>query len=215
MLEKNEKDLEVVEVSEPAEETKVEDQVEVVEEPLPEEVEVIEYELGVTVEEETYVEYFKKIAFKSQIKPSLLLGVAIVLFSYFFRGEQDATQALLTGLIWGAVFVIISIGSSYFMLPKRAKTTYAKSGINGLVLQTKFTNIGITQTLDSESITYRWESIRYFIESDTTFYGHMLQDRRILLFSKKKMTEEDITRIHDILVEHLGAHHVMPLEKKK
>lgn len=215
MLEKNEKDLEVVEVSEPVEETKVETPVEVVEEPLPEEVEVIEYELGVTVEEETYVEYFKKIAFKSQIKPSLLLGVAIVLFSYFFRGEQDAVQALLTGLIWGAVFVIISIGSSYFMLPKRAKTTYAKSGINGLVLQTKFTNIGITQTLDSESITYRWESIRYFIESDTTFYGHMLQDRRILLFSKKKMTEEDITRIHDILVEHLGAHNVMPLEKKK
>ena len=55
MLEKNEKDLEVVEVSEPVEETKVETPVEVVEEPLPEEVEVIEYELGVTVEEETYV----------------------------------------------------------------------------------------------------------------------------------------------------------------
>lgn len=215
MLEKNEKDLEVVEVKEPTEEVKEDTPVEVIEEPLPEEVEVVEYELGVTVEEETYVEYFKKVAFKSQIKPSLLLGVAIVLFSYFFRGEQDATQALLTGLIWGAIFVIVSIGSSYFLLPKRAKTTYAKSGINGLVLQTKFTNIGITQTLDSESITYRWDAIRFFIESDTTFYGHMLQEKRILLFSKKKMSEEDIKRIHDIIVEHLGEHNVKPLEAMK
>ena len=130
-MENEKKELEVVEaevVEEKAEAEKVE--AEVIEEPVNEEVEVVEHEVDVTIEEETYVEYFKGVAFKAQIKPTLFFGVLVVLLSYFFRAEGvSATDSLLRGLLWGVAFVVLSIGISYFTMPRKAKSTYARSGV--------------------------------------------------------------------------------------
>lgn len=225
-MEKNkEQELEIVEAEvveetpneEVIEETPVEETpVEVIEEPVPEEVEVIEHEVDVTIEEETYVEYFKGVAFKSQIKPTIFFGVAIVLLSYFFRAEEvSATEALLNGLLWGAVFIVVSIGISFFTMPSKAKSTYKRSGVQGLVLHTKFTNIGITQSIEDQSITYRWSDIDQFVESDISYFGHMLRLKKIVLMSKKNLTEEDVKKINEIIVEHLGPSKLVPLNKKK
>lgn len=225
-MEKNkEQELEIVEAEvveetpneEVIEETPVEETpVEVIEEPVPEEVEVIEHEVDVTIEEETYVEYFKGIAFKSQIKPTIFFGVAIVLLSYFFRAEEvSATDALLNGLLWGAVFVVVSIGISFFTMPNKAKSTYKRSGVQGLVLHTKFTNIGITQSIEDQSVTYRWSDIDQFVESDNSYFGHMFRLKKIVLMSKKNLTEEDVKKINEIIVEHLGPSKLVPLNKKK
>ena len=204
-----EKELEVVE-------TEVVEEVtpEVIEEPISEEVEVIEHELDVTIEEETYVEYFKKVAFKQQLKPTFFFGVVIVLLSYFFRGEKAATDALLTGLLWGAIFIVVSIGFSFLTMGTRAKQTYSKSGVHGLVLNTKFTNIGIKQSVEDQSVTYKWEDIDQFVVSDVSYFGHMLKLRKIILMSKKNMSEEDIRKIDEIIKEHLGENKVIPMDKK-
>ncbi len=225
-MEKNkEQELEIVEAEvveetpneEVIEETPVEETpVEVIEEPVPEEVEVIEHEVDVTIEEETYVEYFKGVAFKSQIKPTIFFGVAIVLLSYFFRAEEvSATEALLNGLLWGAVFIVASIGISFFTMPSKAKSTYKRSGVQGLVLHTKFTNIGVTQSIEDQSVTYRWSDIDQFVESDNSYFGHMLRLKKIVLMSKKNLTEEDVKKINEIIVEHLGPSKLVPLNKKK
>ena len=217
-MEKNkEQELEIIEQEEKVVEPEVvEVEQEVIETPVSEEVEIIEHEVDVTIEEETYVEYFKSIAFKSQLKPTLFFGVVVVLLSYFFRGEDvAATEALLRGLMWGAIFIVVSIGVSFFTMPSRAKSTYAKSGIRGLVLHTAFTNIGVKQSIEDQSVTYKWEDIDHFIESDHSFYGHMLKLRKIVLMSKKNMTEEDVKKIEEIIVSHLGESKLVPLNKKK
>ena len=204
-----EKELEVVE-------SEVVEQVtpEVIEEPVPEEVEVVEYEIDATIEEETYVEYFKKVAFKQQLKPTIFFGVAIVLLSYFFRGEKAATEALLSGLLWGLVFVVVSIGVSFFTMGSRAKQTYNKSGLHGLVLKTQFTNVGIKQSIEDQSVTYKWGDIDNFQVSEISYFGNMPKLRRILLMSKKNMSEENINRINEIIKEHLGENKLVSLDKK-
>ena len=204
-----EKELEVVE-------TEVVEQVtpEVIEEPVPEEVEVVEYEIDATIEEETYVEYFKKVAFKQQLKPTIFFGVVIVLLSYFFRGEKAATEALLTGLLWGLVFIVVSIGVSFFTTGSRAKQTYNKSGLHGLVLKTQFTNVGIKQSIEDQSVTYKWGDISNFQVSEISYFGNMPTLRRILLMSKKNMSEESINRINEIIKEHLGENKLVSLDKK-
>jgi hypothetical protein len=207
-------EAEVVEEKVETEAEKVE--AEVIETPVSEEVEVIEHELDVTIEEETYVEYFKSVAFKAQIKPTLFFGVVVVLLSYFFRGENvQATEALLRGLLWGAVFVVLSIGLSFITMPRRAKSTYAKSGVQGLVLHTSFSNLGVRQSIEDQTVLYRWEDINQFVESDKSYFGHMLRLRKIILMSKKNMSEEDVQKINAIIVEHLGPQCLTPLNKKK
>lgn len=199
------------------EETPVEENpVEVIEEPVPEEVEVIEHEVDITIEEETYVEYFKGVAFKAQVKPTLFFGVAIVLLSYFFRAEDvSATESLLNGLLWGVVFIVASLGISFFTMPSRAKSTYRKSGVQGLVLHTKFSNLGITQSIEDQSILYKWSDIDQFVTSDISYFGHMLRLKKIILMSKKNLTLEDIQKIDEIIVEHLGPNKLVPLNKNK
>lgn len=224
-MEKNkDQELEIIETevveekveTEVVEEVVEETPVEVIEEPIPEEVEVIEHEVDVTIEEETYVEYFKDIAFKAQIKPTIFFGVAIVLLSYFFRAEDvSATDSLLNGLLWGAVFVVLSIGVSFFTMPHRARSTYRKSGVQNLVLHTKFSNIGITQSVEDQAVTYKWADIDQVVESDSSFFGHMLRLKKILLMSKKNLSEEDVQKIETIIVEHLGPEKLVPLKKKK
>lgn len=213
-MENEKKELEVVEEKVETEAEQVE--TEVIEEPVSEEVEVVEHEVDVTIEEETYVEYFKGVAFKAQIKPTLLFGVAIVLLSYFFRGEDVlATEALLKGLLWGVVFVVASIGISYFTMPRKAKSTYARSGVQGLVLHTTFSNLGVRQTIEDQTVLYKWEDINQFVESDNSYFGHMLRLKKIILMSKKNMSEEDVKKINEIIVEHLGEKCLTPMEKKK
>lgn len=198
---------EVVEET-PNEETSVE----VIEEPVPEEVEVVEHEVDVTIEEETYVEYFKKIAFKQQLKPTIFFGVMVVLLSYFFRGENvEATTALLRGLMWGAIFVVISVGFSFLSMGRRAKSTYARSGLCGIVLHTSFSNLGIRQSIDDQSVLYKWSDIDFFVTSDVSIFGHMLKLRKIILMSKKNMSEEDVTKINSIIVEYLGEEKIKTL----
>ena len=209
-----EKELEVVETEVVEPEVVETVTPEVIEEPVPEEVEVVEYELDVTIEEETYVEYFKKVAFKQQIKPTIFFGVVIVLLSYFFRGEKAATEALLTGLLWGLVFIVASIGISFFTMGGRAKQTYNKSGLRGLVLKTKFTNIGVKQSIEDQSVTYKWEDIDNFSVSEISYFGNMPKLRRILLMSKKNMTETDINKINEIITEHLGENKLVSIDKK-
>ena len=205
-------ETEVVVEEVPVEETPVE----VIETPLPEETEVVEHEVDVTIEEETYIEYFKGIAFKQQIKPTIFFGLVIVLLSYFFRGEDvQATEALLNGLLWGLIFIVLSIGISYLTMGRRAKMTYAKSGINGLVLRTAFSNLGIRQSIDDQTVLYKWSDIDYFVESDNSYFGHMLKLRKIVLMSKKNMTEDDVNKIHSIIANYLGEDKIRPLNKKK
>ena len=213
-MENEKKELEVVEEKVETEAEQVE--TEVIEEPVSEEVEVVEHEVDVTIEEETYVEYFKGVAFKAQIKPTLLFGVAIALLSYFFRGEDVlATEALLKGLLWGVVFVVASIGISYFTMPRKAKSTYARSGVQGLVLHTTFSNLGVRQTIEDQTVLYKWEDINQFVESDNSYFGHMLRLKKIILMSKKNMSEEDVKKINEIIVEHLGEKCLTPMEKNK
>ena len=216
-MENEKKELEVVEaevVEEKEETEKVE--AEVIEEPVNEEVEVVEHEVDVTIEEETYVEYFKGVAFKAQIKPTLFFGVLVVLLSYFFRAEGvSATDSLLRGLLWGVAFVVLSIGISYFTMPRKAKSTYARSGVKGLILHTSFSNLGVRQTIEDQTVLYKWEDINQFVESDNSYFGHMLKLRKIILMSKKNMSEEDVKKINEIIVEHLGEQCLTPMNKKK
>jgi hypothetical protein len=43
----------------------------------------------------------------------------------------------------------------------------------------------------------------------------MLRLRKIILMSKKNMSEEDVQKINAIIVEHLGPQCLTPLNKKK
>ena len=217
-MENEKKEIEVVEAEVVEEKVEEVEQVEaeVIEEKVSEEVEVIEHEVDVTIEEETYVEYFKGVAFKAQIKPTLFFGVVVALLSYFFRAEGvSATDALLRGLIWGAVFVVLSIGISFLTMPRKAKSTYARSGVQGLILHTTFSNLGVRQSIEDQSVLYKWDDIDQFVESDNSYFGHMLRLKKIVLMSKKNMSEEDVKKINEIIVEHLGEQCLVPMNKKK
>ena len=186
----------------------------VVEESVQEEPEYIEHEMNVTIEEETYVEYFKEVGFKAQIKTTVVMGIVIALLSYFFRPEgQAATDALLGGLLWGAGFVIVWLGFQFFTTAGRARKTYQRSQIQGLIFKTTLSNKGIRQSIEDQSVLYDWSAIQYVIESDTSFFCHMPAQRRIVLMSKKTMSAEDIEKTHNILVEKLGPTKVKPLKK--
>lgn len=186
---------------EESESKELEDQQDNLEEPVVEEVKdvpqeeenvVLDKNLGIT--QQTYQEFFDMNGgIKQQLKSTIFLCVAMCLIIYLFRdkenpdwGKMGLEMAIYCGIIilFTAVFIVVS---RFIITPKQ----YKKSNIQNIVINFKFSNLGIRQTIDDSSALVHWTSLTRAIETNNSFF-FIGMNKRGLLFSKDGMDEEEI-----------------------
>ena len=199
-------DAEVVESEEPKSEQPVE----------PEEV----FDPGIvrtlTIEEETYGEFFSRNSLKQQLKTSIFIIVVIWVILYLLRGEATIQQYLIQCAIYTAAFLVITILFTLFTTKVFVKRNYKRSQLDGLQIEVRFNKQGITQSIGEQSAMTPWTEISSVDESETSLFFYA-GSRRAIILSKKNLMPGDIEVIRSIAKTGVGEdnYHIFAAKKSK
>lgn len=232
-MEEEKKELLEEEVEEASEAEEVEEkeevetevvEAEVVENPEPQNEQPVEpeevFDPGIvrtlTIEEETYGEFFSRNSLKQQLKTSIFIIVVIWVILYLLRGESTIQQYLIQCAIYTAAFLVITILFTLFTTKVFVKRNYKRSQLDGLQIEVRFNKQGITQSIGEQSAMTPWTEISAVDESEISLFFYA-GARRAIILSKKNLMPGDIEVIRSIAKTGVGEnnYHILAEKKKK
>lgn len=168
-----------------------------------------------TIEEETYMEFFNRNSIKQQVKTSIYIVIALWAILYILRGEQTIPQFLLTGAIYTAIFLGVTIIFTLLTTKVFVKRNYKKSQLGDLQIDVRFNNQGITQSIGEQSALTTWAEIVKIDETEKSLFCYAAS-RRAIILSTKNLLPGDIEMIRSIAKANIGEdnYHIIVNKKK-
>jgi len=169
-----------------------------------------------TIEEETYMEFFNKNSMKQQLKTSIFIIIAIWVILYLLRGEATVEQYLVQAAIYTGIFLAITIIFTLLTTRIFVKRNYKRSQLSDLQIEVRFNNQGITQSIGDQSALTTWDEISRVDETERSLFFYA-GNRRAIILSKKNLMLGDIEVIRSIAKAGLGEdnYHIQESKKKK
>lgn len=169
-----------------------------------------------TIEEETYMEFFNKNSLKQQLKTSIFIIIAIWVILYLLRGEATVEQYLVQAAIYTGIFLAITIVFTLLTTRIFVKRNYKRSQLGDLQVEVRFNNQGITQSIGDQSALTTWGEISRADETERSLFFYA-GNRRAIILSKKNLLPGDIEVIRSIAKTGLGEdnYHTQASKKQK
>ena len=198
VVNEEEKDIIPTESTEVKSEEVAQEAPEVQEETVPEDEGVT---LDVRISKDTFVEFYSMgQGWGSFLKTTGIYCLIMVLIIYLFRDKENGTIGQMLaqmGIYCGIVIVvntIMTLLTNKVFVPKQ----YKKMDLENLAIKARFTNLGVYQTIEGNTIKIPWNTIIKCIETDISFIFYS-NNRSGFIFTKENIDPSDLAYIRELL----------------